>query len=184
MEDWNIFGENEFGKPADPHQLFEYIDHMVKEHDMPVKQALDILIDMVRPGTSENSHDVRQLWVGAMHAYGFAEVCDSIPSMWLNVMPWGVGFAIHVDHEFNFKALSKPAQRSVIEAMAIVLRAGGMGATVNDDNEITITNDEGETSTMTVDSIVKQFRNELEEELGPDAEEPKNPNDPFGRWMP
>jgi hypothetical protein len=184
MKDWDLFGENEFGRPVDARGLFEFIEHMVEEHDLEPSLALDVLVDMIRPGNSENSHDVKPLWVGAMWALGFGEVCDNISGMYLNVMPWGVGFALYTEKDFSFKALSPQAQRGFIESMCIVLQTGEMNAHVDEHNHICITDDEGRVTTMPPEAIIRQFREEIETELGPDAPEPGKPNDPTRRWMP
>ena len=182
MEDWNFFSENEYGRPADVNELLQRITQMIDEHELSPQEAIDIVIDMVRPGNSPNSHDVKAMWMGAMYAFGFPEVAEKISSMWLNILPWGVGFAIAVEPDFNFHALSEPAQRAVMESMAILLRVGGMNVTIGADKTMLITDDRGMTEKMNVESIISEFRAQLDDELGPDA--PPNPNDPTKRWMP
>ena len=63
--------------------------------------------------------------------------------------------------------------------MAAVINMGGIHAEVTDDGTIRITHDDGETDDITAESIVKQFRQQINEQLDPDA-----PDNPMGRWMP
>jgi hypothetical protein len=178
MEDdgFDIFG------PSDSNRLDEVmalISHYVSEHDMPTEAAINILLDIVRPGGSDNSHDVRPMFVGAMWALGFGYLCPKIESLYINSMPWGVAFAISTDKDFRFDHLSKTEQQGVIKSLCLMLQAGGLNARVSADNHIILTDDAGEETRMDIDTMVSQFRVEIDKELGPDR-----PEDPMRKWMP
>ena len=72
----------------------------------------------MRPGTSENSHDVKPMWAGSMWALGYGAVASQVAGMYLNLMPWGLGFAISVEKDFQFEALSDGAKEAVIHSCA------------------------------------------------------------------
>jgi hypothetical protein len=174
--DFELFGdhtENDLGP------LIELINHAITEHEMTVAEGIMILADVVNPGHSESSHDVKGMWVGAMYAFGHGNLCDEFGSIWLNSMPWGVGFQIAVKTGFVFSDCTEAQQRAMVEAFAVVLRCGGLEAEVTPENYIRVRSPEGVESEMTADDIVGQFRRAIDDELGPDA-----PEDPTRRWMP
>ena len=180
MDSFEVFSDDGIGRPGDAAQFMQLINRAVEEHDMPFEEAVGYLCDMVRPGHSEHSHDVKPMFVGAMFAYGYGHLCDNFGALYLNSMPWGIGFNIGVKPEFDFNACSADEQRAIIQSFACVLRCGGMDVTVGDDNRLIIHNLEGgDDDEMTVESIVGQFRQQIDKELGPDA-----PDDPIRRWMP
>jgi hypothetical protein len=180
MKEFELFSDDGLGVPGDIKSVMKLIQHAVEDHDMPFQEALGYICDMVRPGNSEHSHDVKPLFVGAMFAYGYGHLCDNFGAIYLNSMPWGIGFNIGVLPEFDFNSCSADEQRAIIQGFAVILRCGGMEVTVGDDNRLILHNpDDGEVSEMSMDSIVGQFRREMDKELGPDA-----PEDPTRRWMP
>ena len=58
--------------------------------------------------------------------------------MYLNTMPWGLGFAISVEKDFAFEALPEEAKRAVVCSMAAVINMGGLSE-VTEDGTIRIT---------------------------------------------
>ena len=182
-DDFEIFASDQEGRPSNIDEVMALIRHHVNEHDMTTQEALGIIIDLVRPGTGENSHDVRPLFVGAMWAHGKGYLCDQFEGIFITTMPWGIGFSIATKQGFKFDQLFKDEQNTITESLCNVLQAGGLEARLDGDNKIILTAPDGEESTMDMDDIVAQFRVELDEELGPDAGKP-DPDDPMGRWMP
>lgn len=178
-DDFDVFGPSEHGKPGDFDEVMALIRHYVDTHDLPQSEAIDIILDIIRPGGSDNSHDVRPMFVGAMWATGFGYLCDKIESLYINSMPWGVAFSIATEKGFRFQRLAKLEQEGIIRCLCAVLQAGGLKARVNAENHIILTDDEGTESTMDIDAMVSQFRVEIDDALGPDK-----PDDPMRRWMP
>jgi hypothetical protein len=174
--DFELFGEN---TERDLIPLLELINHAITTGEMSVYDGIGILADVIRPGHSDSSHDVKGMWVGAMYAFGHGDLCDEFGSIWLNSMPWGVGFQIAVRPGFVFADCTEAQQRAMVEAFAVVLRCGGLEAEVTSENFIRVRSPEGVESEMSTDDIVGQFRRAIDDELGPDA-----PEDPTRRWMP
>jgi len=180
MDGFEIFSDDGIGRPGGAEQIMEMINHAIEHHDMSFEEAVGYLCDMVRPGNSEHSHDVKPMFVGALFAYGYGYLCDNFGALYLNTTPWGIGFNIGVKPEFDFHNCSDDEQRAIIQGFAVVLRCGGMEVTVGADNRLIIHNpDGGENSEVSMESIVGQFRQQMDQELGPDA-----PEDPTKRWMP
>jgi len=179
---FEIFDPDGEGQPGGLTEIMALCQHAIDEHDMDIREALGYIIDMIRPGNSDNSHDVKPMWAGAMWAKGFGHVAEKVAGMYLNTMPWGLGFAIAIEPDFSYEALSAEAQRAMIESLAVVIRMGGITAEVSENNTIRVTLEDGGTSDITVDNIVGQFRKELDQELGPDA--PEKGHGHMGRWMP
>ena len=178
--DFDLFSDDGPGTPGDMKSVMELINNAIEHHNMSFEEAVGYLCDMVRPGHSENSHDVKPMFVGAMFAYGYGHLCENFGAIYLNIMPWGLGFNIGVLPGFNFNDCSDEEQRAIIQGFAVILRCGGMEVTVGGDNRLILHNpDDGEVSEMSMDSIVGQFRQQMDQELGPDA-----PEDPTRRWMP
>ena len=178
---FDIFGDEGPGRPGSIEEIFNLVRHSVDEHGMDFEEAVNIIIDLIRPGTSDNSHDVKPIFVGAMHAYGYGDVVEKFEAVYLTIMPWGVGFSIQVERGLRYEELEGGAQQAIVKSLCVVLQSGGMKAYVNDNNHIILTSPDGEETDLNVDDIVSQFRVQLEKELGPDGEEPE---DPMKRWMP
>jgi hypothetical protein len=173
---FEIFDEDNRGRPEDLVGMLNWMNEQVESGEMDVVTAINALMDIARPGSSDNSHDVKPIWVGAMHAYGFGAVTAHVGGMWLNMTPFGFGFAVAVEQDFQFEALSEDAQRAVVKAMCCVLQAGSLDATVNDNGTISIKDDDGTISEVDI----AQFRREIDETLGPDATPQRD--DPMKRW--
>lgn len=173
----NMFSDEGGGSPGSFEEVLSLIMHAVEDHGMTMEQAIDIVIDMVRPGQSEHSHDVRPVFTGALYALGYGVIASNFKALYLNTMPWGIAFSVGVEQDFEFYALAKDAQRAVIMSFVAVLQAGGLDATITDENQILLKSPDGESS-MTMDGIVSQFRAQLDEELGPDSDEPDG-----RRWL-
>lgn len=186
MPHFDIFGESGDGKPGSLDDVMAMCRHYMEEHDMSTAEALGIIFDMIRPGNSENSHDIKGVFIGAMYAFGYGEVARRFHALYLNIMPWGIGFTISVDQDFEFYALAAGARTAIIESLAVVLRSGGMNTVVADDH-ILLTSDEGDESlTMMIDEIVSQFTQQMDEELGPSEptwRPPDDPENPASKWM-
>jgi hypothetical protein len=176
MDGFDIFGNGD--EPAGIVEVLQMIQHHVETHKMTYLDACNIVIDMIKPGHSDTSHDIRPMWTGAMFALGYGEVAHQFTALYLNEMPWGIGFAVSTEPDFEFTALSPDAQRTVMLALAACLRAGGIIVTIHDNNTLDIERPDGEASTMSMDDVVGQFRKEMEKELGPDR-----PDDPWKKWM-
>jgi hypothetical protein len=177
---FDIFGESDDGRPGNIEEVMELIRHSINEHGMTFEDAVGVLVDLVRPGNSENSHDVKPMFMGAMFAFGFGDLAHKFGSLYLNSMPWGIGFSIAVEHGLHFNDLPTGAQNAIVQSLCVVLQIGGLSARV-EDGHIILTSPEGDESTVDVDSIVGQFREQMDKELGPDGPEP---DDPMRRWMP
>lgn len=148
---------------------------------MSFEEAVGILIDIVRPGNSENSHDVRPLFAGAMFAYGQGDLVEKFGAVYLQILPWGVAFSIRVEKDMHYADLATEQQLAIVKSLCVVLQSGGMNAVVGEDGKIILTSDEGETTQVDIDSIVGQFRQELDRDLGPTG---PDTDDPMRRWMP
>ena len=94
MDPFEIFDESGGGVGATLEQLLEWMNEHVQYGDMDIRQVVEVMIDIVRPGSSENSHDVRPMWAAAMWVQGYGSIAECVPAMYLNTMPWGLGFAI------------------------------------------------------------------------------------------
>ena len=176
MGKFEIFDEGNRGVPADLAGMLDWLNEQVESGTMDVVEAINAMIDIARPGTSENSHDVKPIWVGAMYAYGYGPVTAHVGGMWLNMSSFGFGFAVGVEPGFQFEALSEDAQRAVVKAMCCVLQAGSLKASVNDNGTISIEDDDGTISEVDI----AQFRREIDDTLGPDATPQRD--DPMKRW--
>lgn len=178
-DDFEIFAEGEETRPGNLNEVMAMIRHYVDERHMPVETGLDILFDLVRPGNSANSHDVRQIFVGAMYAREMGHLCPKFESLYITTMPWGFGFVIAVEPGWKFDALPRTEQHAITASLCNVLQAGGMNAHLNGDDKIVVVEPGGETTEMDIDDIVAGFRIEIERELGNDEGD-----DPMKRWMP
>jgi hypothetical protein len=179
MEDFDIFADHPSARRSDFAELMDLLRHQVEDHDMTTEEALGIVVDMLRPGNSDNSHDVRPIFIGALYALEHGDLGQQFESVYINTMPWGIGFVIATHKGFSFATLDKAQQSAIVRSLCVTLQAGGMAATVDDDNRIRITGPDGDTMEVDIDEIVSQFRTQLDEELGPDG-----PDDPMQQWMP
>jgi len=191
MDEWKIFGENEDGRPGSFEEILELTKHFVEEHDMPPYEAMGYIIDMVRPGHSDNSHDVRPIFVGAMYALGFGELSEKFGSVFVNTMPWGVGFCIGVDHDFDFHATSPEGRQAVMRSLCVILESGGMNVSLDGEQHILMQmGDDGPSTKLNIDDIVAGFRRSMDDELG-ETPEPRlkwkdkaiDPEDPIRKWI-
>ena len=182
-DDFEVFdGKGGWGIPSDMEGLLEWMNHLIEEHNESLPTVINVLVDMVRPGTSENSHDVKPIFVGALYALGHGDIAEKFAAMYLNLMPWGLGFCISVEQGFTFESLGNVKQRAIIQAMAAVLESGGMECVVTEDNTIRVLNpDSDEHTDYTAETLIGQFRQSMEQELGPDA---PGREDPTKRWIP
>jgi hypothetical protein len=180
-DDFTIFGSDQDGRPGDIEEVMQLIQHYVSEHELTVEEALNILFDLVRPGSGPNSHDVRPIFVGAMYAYEYGYLSKKFESLYITTMPWGIGFSIAVEQGFKFRHLVRPEQQAIIRSLCVVLQSGGLDASLDGDGHIILTDPNGETTKMDVDEIVAQFRTQLDTALGPDG---PDDDDPMRRWMP
>lgn len=180
MEPFEIFSSEGDGIPSNLPDTLVWLMQSIDDGKVTAREAVEVLCDLVRPGHSEHSHDVKPIWAGAMWALGYGQVAEQVKSMYVNSMPWGVGFAIAVEKDFAFEALSDLAKRACVKAMCIILQIGGLNAEMTDDGQIRI--DMGDGEWTDVDTTIGEFRQEIEDTLGPDAT-PKR-DDPMKRWMP
>lgn len=174
---FEIFHEDEgHRRAADMVEILAWMEHAVDEHHADPDEVVQVMIDLLRPGTSENSHDVKPIWSGAMWALGYGAVAEQVAALWLNTMPWGLGFAISVEKDFRFEALSDDAKHAVIRSLCAVIQMGGLKADITTEGTIRV---EGMDDEISTEHLVGQFRHEIERELGPDAPDKDNP---MRRW--
>lgn len=190
----DIFDESEAGKnAADLNDVLEHMTHLMTEHDMPVMLALEGLLNILKPGSTNMTHDVMGPFRAAMFVQGHGDVCEHVQAVWFSVFPWGLGFHFAIEKGVS-SSLGFEAKRAVIRALCAVINAGGITAEMTDNDRIKVTKPDGGEQSIDIEQVVDQFRDELEKELGPDAvdltERDQLPRDVqelgdwLKRWMP
>lgn len=186
----DLFDEGDGGDNIeDIHQLIAHLDHLVNDHDMPIHLVVETVLNIMKPGATEMSHDVLQHFYVAMAAQEQLLVGKSVTTLWLTEFPWGVGFHFGFDRGIDPNAMSAEAKRAIVKSLAAILNASsaiGPIATVTGNDQLRISR-EGQDD---IDVVVTQFRQELDSELGPDAPHEGLPRDGLElrdwlrRWMP
>jgi hypothetical protein len=188
----DLFDEGEAGKNADDlNEVMEHITHLMEDEGMPATLALEGLLNILKPGATDLSHDVMGPFRAAMFVQGHGEMCEHVQAVWFTAFPWGLGFHFGIE-KGKLTALSYETKRAVIRALCAVVNAGGIKAEMTDNDRIKITRDDGSKQNIDIDQVVGQFREELEQELGPDAPTKPSPlprdvqglTDWLKRWMP
>ena len=170
-----IFDEGNEGTNARGiNDVLEHLTRLMEEHDMPISLALEGLLNILKPGKTDISHDVITQFRTAMFLQDHGEVAEHIAAVWLTEFPWGIGFHFGFDEDYEVQAMSAEAKLAVIKALCAILRSGGIPAVMVNDR-IRITHPvSGDEQDIDVESVVNQFRNEIDTEL----------TDWMKRWMP
>ena len=168
-----IFEETDHARTgAGVEEMMEHLTEMMEAGRVDGSDALEALLNLMKPGATERSHDILLQFRAAMYALDFGEVAERVPVVWLTTFPWGIGFHFGFDEDYPVPAMSKAARNAVIRSLCAVLQAGGMKATLSKDNKILIVDDEGTEQSIHVEHVIAEFREELDHELGPDAPVP------------
>ena len=184
-----IFEGGPWGRPAESlTEVLERMTEMMEEGKVALPDILEALLNMVRPGSTENSHDVLQQFIVSMYALGYGEVGKQVEALWLTMFPWGLGFHIGFNREYPVPAMSKEARKAIHAALCGILQAGSIKAVLTDEGRIRITGEDGDEHDVDINRVVAEFRDELDQELGPDAKpeaaaDEQEITDWMRRWM-
>lgn len=185
-----LFADDPNGQEA--HNLQDVLEVMtngLESGRIDVADALECLLNIVKPGATEMSHDILSAFKSSMYVLGFKEVANQVKALWLTLFPWGIGFHMGFEKDYPVRAMSTDARKAMVTALVAVLNAGGIDAVVSPSGHITVSTEDGETQSMNIDSIVAEFREELDTELGPSpAPQPADETtteitDWMRRWM-
>lgn len=192
----DIFDEDGVGRNAkDLEDLLKHMTHLMQEHEMPMMLALEGLLNILKPGATEMSHDIIIPFRACMFLQGHGEVMEHVGAVWFTEFPWGLGFHFGFEPGYVDQRMSFEAKRAVVRSLCAILQAGGINAELSSNDRIKILHDDGKEQSIDVEQVVDQFRSEMEQELGPDApdEKPEPPDaaketeqitDWMKRWMP
>lgn len=196
-----IFDQSDAGRPVNDGDIAEVLGRaiaMIEDGRAKLPDVIEGILNMMRPGSTQNSHDILRQFQTAMHALDFGEVGEQVCALWLTMFPWGIGFHIGFDPDYPVAAMSKEAKRATIRSLCAVLQSGKINAKLNEDGRICITDADGDEHEVQLDQIVEQFRDEIDEKLGPatvgpdgegplerelSPEETKEISDWMKRWM-
>lgn len=191
-----IFDENDEGRSAKGMEdVLGHLTHLIEHHEVPVSKVLEALLNILQPGSTESSHDVLGMFRVCMFLQGHGDVLEHFGAIWLTEFPWGVGFHIGIERGFSANSMSFEAKRAMIRSLCAVMQAGGINAEMTERDRIKITHNHGKEQDIDIDQVVNQFREELDEKLGPDApidpqisditsEEQEQITDWMKRWLP
>jgi hypothetical protein len=189
----DIFDEDGVGRNASSlEDLLGHLTHLITEHEMPTMYALEGLLNILKPGATDMSHDVMNAFRVCMFLQGHGDVMEHIGAVWLTTFPWGLGFHFGFEPDFVTDRMSYEAKHAIMRSLCAILQAGGITAELTSKDLIKITRDNGDEQSIDIDTVVSEFRSEMEKELGPDApEEPTKPDesgkqvtDWMRRWLP
>lgn len=191
----DIFDDDGIGRNAsDLSDVLSHIGHLMEDQGMPVMLALEGLLNILKPGATESSHDIMDKVAVCMFLQGHGDVMEHIAAIWLTEFPWGLGFHFAFEPDY-VGTMSYEAKHAMIRSLCAILQAGKINAEMTGSDRIKITHDDGKEQNIDVEQVVDQFRSEMEQELGPDA--PEKPDEPpdatketkqitdwMKRWMP
>ncbi len=170
-----IFEDDENGRgTSDLSEVMNFMSEAIQADKLTVPDAVEALLNLVKPGRTDDSHDILREFRTAMAVQGYLEVADQVQGLWLTIFPWGLGFHMGFEPEYPVAAISHDGKAAIIKSLCAILQQGHVNASVNEKGRINIVSDEGDEQTIDIDQVVKEFRKELDVELGPD---PK-PNKP------
>lgn len=180
--------DDDGGSPADMEQVMNHIDHLIADHNMPISDVLESLLNLLKPGATDMSHDVIQHFRVAMAVQGHIDAANHVKALWFTRFPWGLGFHFGFEEGFNVNGMPSEHKRAIVRSLAAILTSGGITATVTDDDLLHVKNPtEGD---QDIEVVLTKFRQELDAELGPDAPQEGLPRDGpelrewLKRWMP
>jgi hypothetical protein len=167
-------------------EVLAHLTEGMEAGKIEVPDALAALLNIVRPGSTEDSHDIRHHLMVAMIAQGFEAEARQIMGAYLTEFPWGIGLhlCIHRDGQHSSADdFTDQARAALIKSLRGCLCAGGINATINDDGTIHI----GKGGVYSVDHQVEKFREELDRDLpsiDDDIEDGGEIADWMKRWIP
>src|SRR5262245_40862994 len=140
------------------------------------EDVLDAIHGMLDPGHNDNSFDIRsQLLVGLI-LLGRKDIAEHIHTAWLQSMPWGIGISFGVEQDFDIDNLDEAGQEVMGKVIGGSIVSGGVDAEAVG-TKIRM-NYDGSTGGGDISDAVTKFRQEIDEELGPDAPT----NEGWSRW--
>jgi hypothetical protein len=153
--------------------LKHVLDHLQKG-EFSIDDVVDAVANMM--GIKDNNtHDIiREVRFGLV-MLGEKELADKIGSAWLHSMPWGLGLRLGMEE--GTPELTPEQNEKLAQVMASVLTLGGIDATANG-SRVHIEHGK-HTSDMDISDLVSKFRQEMDQELGPDA---PTIGDGWDRW--
>lgn len=185
----DLFDESEDGMAADNfEQVMDHMTRLMEDHGMPVTEALDGMLNLLKPGATDSSHDILQDFRIAMAVQGHLDAARTVRALWLIMFPWGLGFHFGFDRDFDTNGMPREHKHAVLRSLAAILNAGGIEASVTDNDLLRIK--QPGNPEQNIDVVVTKFRQELDAELGPDAPFEGLPRDGpelkdwLQRWMP
>jgi len=180
-----LFEEGHYGRGvSDLGEVLDFMNNAIDEGKLNQVDAIESLLNLARPGSTEASHDVLSLFKVAMAVLGFNEIGKQCEGLWLTVFPWGIGFHMGFFGDYPVAAISPEGRAAVVRSLAAVLQSGGVDAEYTSEGKIRITNEEGEEQHIGIEHVMREFREQIDEELGPSIT-PPDPTitDWMKRWM-
>lgn len=184
-----IFEDNENGRSvSDLGEVMDFMSQAIRDDKITTIDALEALLNLVHPGKTDISHDILREFRTGMALQGQIDLGNKIEAVWLTVFPWGMGFHIGFNREFDTSSIGNDGKLAVVKSLCAILVQGGVDAVVLPNGRIQITGDDGDEQEVDIDKIVKEFRKELDEELDapnvkPDPKEDEAISDWIRKWM-
>jgi hypothetical protein len=182
---FNIFDDDDnFETASSLSDVLRHLTEGIEADHIQIGDAIEALLNIIKPGSTPNSHDIRHQLMVAMIAQRFEVEAKRIMGAYLTQFPWG--FGLHLCIENREDEFNPPALKALNTAIYACLVAGGISATMTDEG-IHINKEQG--SVYSVDQQVEQFREELDAKLGPDADQTydndamKEVSEWMKRWM-
>ena len=167
--------DDDFGEEVhDINGVMDALTAMIESGKINTVDALDAILNVMRPGATESSHDILQQFMACLHTLDAGHVADQVGAAWLSSFPWGLGLHLGVNKAFQPTESDKAA---MTRALYGILKAGKSPVAMRD-GKIMYVDEHG------VESIVSAFREELDTEPTEPSSDMKTATEWLKRWMP
>jgi uncharacterized FlaG/YvyC family protein len=143
------------------------LDHL-RKGEFEIDDVVDVITNML--GIKDNNtHDIiREVRFGLV-MLDEKQLADRLGAAWLHQMKWGFGLRLGFEGDSGDN-LTPVQNEKLATIIAAVFRIGGIDATAHG-GKIRMTRDgrSSETDIADMTDMINQFRQEIDEELGPDA---------------
>ena len=167
--------DDDFGEEVhDLEGVMDALTKMIESGKITTVDAIDAILNIMRPGATDSSHDILQTFKACLHTLDAGHIADPIGAAWLSSFPWGLGLHLGVNKAF---VPTETDKLLMTKALFGVLKAGSSPVAMRD-GKIIMTDEEG------IESIVTAFREELDTEPTEPSSDMKSATEWLKRWMP
>lgn len=129
--------------------------------------------------TREHAHDILMGVKVGLLLLNQPEIAESVKNAWLVQMPFGLGINMGFDPSGpDPDHFTDDQQEALAKVIAAILVMGGIEATV-EGTVIRFAREDGTVGGGDIGEAIAQFRQQMDQELGPDA---PSSNEGWGRW--